>query len=514
MKAKQKCMVGRSGRIVLGIAMLGFTVACASGVQAQMPDLVIDDVWTVQGRVDATDMWPVNVSVRNQGSDVAGVVTIGIYLSQDTEFTINDLSIGVGNVGALNPGETVNTAIQVQTGPRLAGIFYLGAVADPGNQVDESDETNNTLLANTNRPGGQLLVRALTSRGVVGFWTFEGNPDPTYNDASGRDNHGTFQNDPLLTTGRFGLAYEFNGIDQDFVVQSSEWLKFGTGSFSIAAWFQTVVDPPEAIGVVCKDATPQGPAHYSIRVQNGGRPQFTLRDKDNYIYGIVVANDSYVDGEWHHMAGVKDSAGGQLRLYVDGVLAASAPDNPSVNTDGDAPLFIGSRYHSEWFFGGKIDDVVMFNRALSDPEVVRLASDSNGNSVADFWECIVPPIVALIDLDPDTLNRKSQGHWVTCYVTLPAGYSVADIDPSSIEITKIVGTSYEPSYTQPIDSSFVPQVGDRDEDGITDLTVKFDRQILIGNLCLDDVSITVEGDLTTGEHFAGMDTIRVIERGK
>jgi hypothetical protein len=78
----------------------------------------------------------------------------------------------------------------------------------------------------------------------------------------------------------------------------------------------------------------------------------------------------------------------------------------------------------------------------------------------------------------------------------------------------LTGVSCLPDYHQAVDLSFVPQIGDRDEDGIPDLTVKFDRQVLIANLCLDDVAVTVEGKLSTGEHFKGTDHIRVIDRGK
>ena len=70
-------------------------------------------------------------------------------------------------------------------------------------------------------------------------------------------------------------------------------------------------------------------------------------------------------------------------------------------------------------------------------------------------------------------------------------------------------------YLQLADLSFIPQVGDRDHNGIPDLTVKFDRQLLIAApICLGDVAITIEGDLTTGEHFIGAGRIRVIDRGR
>jgi hypothetical protein len=128
--------------------------------------------------------------------------------------------------------------------------------------------------------------------------------------------------------------------------------------------------------------------------------------------------------------------------------------------------------------------------------------------------CPEPPIDSLIDIDPDTLNKKSHGRWVTVYITLPDGFDVGAIDTSTVAITSLVGESCVPEYSQGVDLGFVPQVGDRDEDGIADLTVKFDRQVLLPNLCLDDVAVTIEGELTTGEHFSGSDTIRIIDRGK
>jgi len=125
-----------------------------------------------------------------------------------------------------------------------------------------------------------------------------------------------------------------------------------------------------------------------------------------------------------------------------------------------------------------------------------------------------PAIEALVDINPDSLNKNSKGQWVTVYITLPAGYDVAKIDANTIAITSLAGTSCQPDYHQAVDLSFIPQVGDRDEDGIPDLTVKFSRQELIANLCLDDVAVTVEGKLITGEKFKGIDHIRVIDRGK
>ena len=127
-----------------------------------------------------------------------------------------------------------------------------------------------------------------------------------------------------------------------------------------------------------------------------------------------------------------------------------------------------------------------------------------------------PAIEAVVAFNPDTLNKniKVQARYITACITLPEGYDVSSIDASTITITSLTGTDYQTDYYQAADLSFTPQVGDHDEDGIPDLTVKFDRQELTANLWVDDVAITVEGELLSGEHFKGIDHIRVIDKGK
>jgi len=123
------------------------------------------------------------------------------------------------------------------------------------------------------------------------------------------------------------------------------------------------------------------------------------------------------------------------------------------------------------------------------------------------------PLEALIDIAPDTLNLKSHGQYVTCYITLPEGVSPSDILPSSVKIVAVSGDPIEPGLS--IDPSFAPEVGDYDEDGISDLTVKFDRQeLILAPLLIGDREIRISGNLADGREFGGADPIRVIDRGK
>jgi len=112
-------------------------------------------------------------------------------------------------------------------------------------------------------------------------------------------------------------------------------------------------------------------------------------------------------------------------------------------------------------------------------------------------------ISATVDIDPDTLNLKSKGEWITCYIELPEGYDVNDIDVGTVVLNGAVPAEPKPT-----------EVGDNDHDGVPDLMVKFDRSSVQDILEPgDEVEITVTGELTDRTLFEGSDTIRVIEDG-
>jgi hypothetical protein len=128
-------------------------------------------------------------------------------------------------------------------------------------------------------------------------------------------------------------------------------------------------------------------------------------------------------------------------------------------------------------------------------------SDATTDKGRAIGYATVAPIVvsATIDFDPNTLNLKSDGGWVTCFIELPEGYDVSDIDVSSVTLNGGVQAAPRPS-----------EIGDYDMDGIADLMVKFDRPELGATLEPGtDVAVTVTGAVGT-EQFSGTDHINVI----
>jgi len=123
-----------------------------------------------------------------------------------------------------------------------------------------------------------------------------------------------------------------------------------------------------------------------------------------------------------------------------------------------------------------------------------------------------PAIPATVDINPDTLNLKSRGRWITAYIELPEDYDVNDIDISSILLNDTIL----------VDPSAPTSIGDYDSDAIPDLMVKFNRteviSYILNNINIIElvqerfmtVTLTIAGYLNDGTPFQGSDTIKII----
>jgi hypothetical protein len=125
----------------------------------------------------------------------------------------------------------------------------------------------------------------------------------------------------------------------------------------------------------------------------------------------------------------------------------------------------------------------------------------------DFPACPGVTLSAALNIGPKTLNLKSQGQLITCYIELPEGFNPEDIDLSTTILSDTIPAVLEPT-----------EIGDYDGDDISERMVKFNRQALINYLVglgvqhKDEVVLTITGTLNDGETFEGEGTIRVINK--
>ncbi len=114
---------------------------------------------------------------------------------------------------------------------------------------------------------------------------------------------------------------------------------------------------------------------------------------------------------------------------------------------------------------------------------------------------IVPQIIeSSVEIEPETLNLKSSGKWITAYIELPEGFDINNIDVQTIMLNNQVQAENNPT-----------KIDDYDNDGTADLMIKFNREATQKIIELGEkVKITVSGEFIDGLQFEGIDTIRVI----
>ena len=124
---------------------------------------------------------------------------------------------------------------------------------------------------------------------------------------------------------------------------------------------------------------------------------------------------------------------------------------------------------------------------------------------------------AEVVIEPETLNLKSNGEWITAYIELPDGYNVSDIDLDTVSIDCEIPAENDPQYGFVTDPE--SYLVDHDGDGIQERLVKFDRAEVIaymetidydGETGIDgSVELLVAGEVA-GVPFRGSDTVKVI----
>lgn len=121
-------------------------------------------------------------------------------------------------------------------------------------------------------------------------------------------------------------------------------------------------------------------------------------------------------------------------------------------------------------------------------------------------------ILAILDMDPDTLNLESKGKWITAYIQLPEGFNAANIDASTILLNETVSPELDPKYGFANDPD--GYLVDYNNDGISERMVKFDRTAVAAWVSQNAgmqprISFTISGQLYDGTWFTGADMILV-----
>ncbi len=201
--------------------------------------------------------------------------------------------------------------------------------------------------------------------GLVAAFGFEEASGRAINDASQHGNHGVIEGATRTSNGRYGGALLFDGIDDVVTIADSPSLDLAT-EMTIEAWvrpstltgWRSVLmkeaDADLAYALYANDNAPQ-PAAY-VRLAG-----MTASDSSRSTTGLPI-------GAWTHLAATFDGA--TLRFYVNGALVEARAVSGSVQATTGALRLAGNSVWGE-YFGGVIDEVRVYSRALPAAEIAR-----------------------------------------------------------------------------------------------------------------------------------------------
>jgi hypothetical protein len=216
------------------------------------------------------------------------------------------------------------------------------------------------------------------TNGLKAYYPFNGNA----NDASGNANNGTV-NGATLTTDRFGSAnsaYSFNGVS-NYINIANNILPTTSTSLTVSLWFLS----SDNDGHLISDRSGAGNTNkYSI--STGGSVLGSGCENGNcsgscgqYLTTIPPSGTS-----WNNAVLVKDMSSNVCKIYLNGVLASTR--NNFCYTNFSSPTAIGrgnSFYTPDGYINGKIDDIGIWNRALTEAEITTMYNGVNYPDTCD-----------------------------------------------------------------------------------------------------------------------------------
>jgi hypothetical protein len=279
------------------------------------------------------------------------------------------------------------------TGPSSTTPRWIGvsAVIDSKFYIAEGRTTvggdTDTLEVFTPEAATPTPVCISPPANMVSWWPGDGNA----NDIQG-GNNGTPVNGATFAPGKVGQSFSFDGVDDFVTVQNQPSLNL-TQALTIDAWVKPSVANQYG-GIVEKTVNDHVNTQYMMDLE-GGVVFFRLIVVPGVDHRTVHSNSAIPINQWTHVAGTWDGA--VMKMFINGVQQTeTVAVTPPINS-GAGPTRIGSLGDNVYRFTGLIDEVEIFNRALSAEEVIALYVADSAGKCKNIDQC------------PDDPNKTAPG---------------------------------------------------------------------------------------------------------
>ena len=343
---------------------------------------------------------------------------------------------------------------------------------------------------------------------MVNWWTGD---DNSFDTVGG--NHGTLHNGATYGAGKVIRAFSLDGVDDYVEVPNDPAAAFNfTNSFSIDAWIYLDAQAPQFSPIVSKwnDLGVAKRSYFlAVDVLLTGAHRLRFDVSTNGLFGgansdIRLSAATIPTGQWVHVAGVYNDSVSPSRLdvYVNGVLnngpSTTEPFVSPVATN-DEPVLIGAGdlgSDARDFFKGRIDEVELFDRALTAAEILSLYGAGAFGKIATIS----------IDVKPgngdevDPINLGSQG------TTPVAILSTETFDATTLNIASLrfAGASVNIKKNGQLHYS----IEDVNGDGATDVMLHFPTKDL--ELTESSTEAALTGTTEAGRCITATDSIVIV----
>ncbi len=453
-------------------------------------------------KVDSPDIWSIEV----EGT------TPEIVARDAVEFTGNDVFAPtriemIGQLGLLLPDEiafpscTAGTNGQVRR--NMGGASPILELCDFG--AGGFQEISGTATGESGGGGGEsgggsnpgfgmgTGAGSNTNYGIVGptsglvaYWRMDETSGTTVFDGIGANNGtmgGSMDAADDSVAGIFNNALDFDGTDHEIIVADSDDTLDLQPDFTVSLWVK--LDAVVAVKSLLLKNHGAAP-WYSWGIDVNGSTQFQF-----YVVNAaggaasVQWTASPSANTWYHIVAVKEGA--DLRLYANGEKVNENSNFTGVELDGDGDLKIGA-YNNPIRLDGKLDDIRIYHRALSDGEIANLYHFTNYISQVN------------VAMTGTLGNTVSSTGWTTLLATDVAGssagiafnlrdtYSLTDAPSAAVVASRQAAPSRAHLLFQTNDGSFLStrMVNTTDQTGF----------VLDNN-----AGVTQETNIQIGEHY-------------
>ncbi len=274
------------------------------------------------------------------------ILSISYFSHAQTQIPISSIDSG---------GNSVNNGA-------LFMVYTIGEVAI-------AEVKNNNLELSEGFIGGffnssTALPCADSPENMISWWAGDNNTNDLY-----EKNNGNPQGGVSYTSGIVNSAFLFDGVDDVVVVPSSSDLDI-TGDVTVELWAKQTVFNLENT-VICKGTLDKSFV-FSMRFLGA---TFGCAFQDTNGANVELIGPSFEDFQWHHYVYVRK--GNQHTIYADGFNFGWETFTNLPTSSIGLPLTIGGQYNDQNnnynnFFGGSIDEVSVYNRALSEAEIQNI----------------------------------------------------------------------------------------------------------------------------------------------